>query len=75
MIPSEPQAQADVLRTGRVTPIPSPVINLTLPGNPESHFDRLRERLDSPPEMPPRHRGYPTVALVLTYMGSPGADR
>ena len=57
LIPSELQVQADVSRAGRVTPIPSHVINMTLPGNSESYYDRLRERLNSPPETPPRHRG------------------
>ena len=62
LIPSEAQVQVDVSRTGRVTPIPSPVINMTLPGNSESYSDRLRERLYSPSKTPPRHRGYPSVA-------------
>ena len=62
LIPSEPQAQADVTRTGRVTLIPSPVFNMILPGNPDSYSDRLREKLDSPPKIPPRHGGYPSVA-------------
>ena len=40
-----------------------PVINMTLPGNPESYSDCLRERLDSPPEMPPRHKGISLCSL------------
>ena len=28
----------------------------------ESYSDRLRERLDSPPKTPPRHKGDPSVA-------------
>merc|ERR1711966_405977 len=47
---------------------------MTLPGNSESYSDRLRERLYSPPETPPRHRGYPSVACVLIHMELPGLD-
>ena len=57
--------------TGQILEV-LPIINLTLPGNSESYSDRLRERLDSSPETPPHHRGHPSVAWVLTHMGSPG---
>ena len=61
---------ANVSRTGRVTPIPSPVINMTLPGNPESYSDRLRKRLDSPPTTPKCHhiihRGYIPLCSLST---------
>ena len=62
LTPSEPQVQVDVSRTGRVTPIPSHVINMTLPGNPESYSDCLRERLGSPPKMAPRNKENSSVA-------------
>ena len=62
LIPSEPQVQVDVSRTGHVPPIPSHVINMTLPGNPEPYSNHSKKRLDSPPETPPRHRRYPSVA-------------
>ena len=42
LIPSVTQTWADVSRTGRVTPIPSPVINLTFPGNPRVSFRSLK---------------------------------
>ena len=61
LIPSEPQVQAGVSRTGRVTPIPSPVINMTLPGNPEAYSDRLREKLDSPPKT---HKKRETIGRI-----------
>ena len=78
LIPSELQVQADVSRTGRVTPIPSPIINITLPGNSVSYSDRLRERLYSPLKTPPHKKHKPsqlhfsistTVAFAVGILG------